>query len=83
MMVVVGSYFPTLKRYTGRKKGTIDVFDYDIVVVPINHAGYHWFYAVIYMLEKRIKIYNSSKIGSNKYHNYLLTYLQNEHKEMK
>ena len=77
------THFPRLKRILVTKKRAIDIFDYDKVFVPINYDCIHQFYAVMYMEQKRIQIYNSSELGSNKYLKHLLIYLKDEHKERK
>ena len=76
------THLPRLKHILVKKR-TIDIFDYDEVFVPINYGHIHWFYTVMYMEQKRIQIYNSSELGSNKYLKHLLIYLKDEHKERK
>ena len=76
------THFARLK-YTCSKKRTIDIFDFDKVFVPINYQNIHWYYAMMYVKQKRIQIYNSSQLGSNQYLKHLLTYLKDKHKERK
>ena len=75
--------FCKVKKYTCFKKRTSDIFDFDKVFVPINYQHIYWYYAVMYMEQKKIKIYNSSQLGSNQDFKHFLTYLKDEHTERK
>lgn len=63
-----------------------DIFDLDKLFVPLNDGNRHWRMAVVFMLEKRIAVYDSLRTARQLLLNYaqnLLRYLRDEHMEKK
>ena len=60
--------YNNVKRWTNRHfnrnlktvtNPNLNIFEFDEVLVPMNHENSHWYLAVIYMTEKRILNYDS------------------------
>ncbi|KAK7790602.1 hypothetical protein R5R35_012561 [Gryllus longicercus] len=70
----------SLKRWTR----TVDLFSYDILIIPI-HMKVHWCLAAVNFIEKRIEYYDSMHDNNNNDDcgQTLLKYLQDEHLDKK
>lgn len=70
--------FQSLKRWTRK----IDIFSFDLVLVPI-HLGLHWTLAVIDLLCKEIRYYDSMNGNNHECLKALKLYLKEEHADKK
>ncbi|CCM02182.1 uncharacterized protein FIBRA_04261 [Fibroporia radiculosa] len=61
----------------------IDIFQKDVVLIPINHANSHWTAAAINFRKKRIESHDSMGARHEKVFKYLRSYLDAEHRNKK
>ncbi|KIJ45745.1 hypothetical protein M422DRAFT_98692, partial [Sphaerobolus stellatus SS14] len=60
-----------------------DIFQKDVVLVPVNHGNIHWSLAVINFRKKRIESYDSMGMYRKNVYDLLRKYLQEEHMDKK
>ncbi|PCH33418.1 cysteine proteinase [Wolfiporia cocos MD-104 SS10] len=68
-----------LAKWTKR----IDIFDKDIVLIPVNHDNTHWTAAAINFKKKRIESYDSMGYIRHNVFKLLRQYLDDEHRNKK
>lgn len=66
-------------RNWGDKVPGGDIFELEKIFIPINVRACHWVCAVVFMQERRIKIYDSFGPGNLHHLRTLFRYLQDEH----
>lgn len=70
-----------VSRWAKRKK--VNLFEKEIIIVPINISNYHWALAVVDNVEKRITYYDSiESSGQSKVGHDLQDYMNNEAKRL-
>ena len=54
-------------KYSNVRRWTknIDIFDQEMVIIPVNNSNQHWCLAVIYMQKKEIAYYDSMNGSGN------------------
>ena len=57
----------------------VDIFGLDRLIVPVNHAGVHWFLLVAYMQQRRIRVYDSLASPRKIYLRAFIKYLRYAH----
>jgi len=57
----------------------IDIFNKDIILIPVNHQNSHWTAAAINFKEKRVESYDSMGIAKEKVFTHLRSYINAEH----
>ncbi|TFL06452.1 cysteine proteinase [Pterulicium gracile] len=60
-----------------------DIFEKDIVLIPINHGNTHWTSAAINFRKKRIESYDSMAVYHKMVFKHLRGYLDSEHRNKK
>jgi sentrin-specific protease 1 len=60
-----------------------DIFEKDVVLIPINHSNTHWTSAAINFRRKRIESYDSMSMYHNTVFKYLRGYIDSEHRNKK
>lgn len=72
--------------WSEKEKKKIDIFQHEMVFVPIHESPYHWLGLMIYMKDKRISAFDSCNTGDDHggkyYHRIILQYLQDEHQRV-
>jgi sentrin-specific protease 1 len=61
----------------------IDIFNKDVILIPVNHQNSHWTAAAINFKEKRVESYDSMGIAKEKVFMYLRSYINAEHMNKK
>ena len=57
-----------------------DLFELELVFVPVNLTASHWFLVVVFVQEKRIQVYDSIGDSYREYARTMLCYLDDVHK---
>lgn len=71
-----------VKRWSKKVPGK-DIFALDKIVFPVNMGNMHWICAVVFMTEKRIRVYDSMGSSGRRYLEALFHYLKDEHMDKK
>ncbi|KAF8898377.1 hypothetical protein BD779DRAFT_1795101 [Infundibulicybe gibba] len=61
----------------------MDIFNKDIILIPVNHANAHWTAAAINFRQKRIESYDSMGMTRSAVFRHLRAYVDAEHREKK
>ncbi|CAA9991129.1 sentrin-specific protease 1, putative [Plasmodium knowlesi strain H] len=77
-----GTYsYNKVSRWTKRKK--VDIFSFDLILIPLHVGGNHWTLGSINMREKKIKLYDSLNMSNTKFFEYMRRYLVDEMRDKK
>ena len=81
---IEGQYeYRNVKLWSKRVHGK-DIFDLDKIFFPINQDQMHWLCVVVFMVEKRIQVYDSiGPDGGQHYLDSIFQYLKDEHLDKK
>lgn len=60
-----------------------DIFQKDVILIPVNHGNVHWTLAAINFKKKRIESYDSMGVYRDNVYKKLRYYLQEEHMDKK
>jgi len=61
----------------------IDIFNKDIILIPVNHQNAHWTAAAINFKQKRVESYDSMGMAKEKVFTHLRSYINAEHMNKK
>lgn len=74
--------YAKVKRWTRRQK--VDVFEKDVIVIPVNVGQVHWTLGCLDMRSKEVRFYDSMGVSSNPtFNEFMLRYIQDEYKDKK
>eukprot|EP00397_Hematodinium_sp_SG-2012_P055693 GEMP01068160.1.p1 GENE.GEMP01068160.1~~GEMP01068160.1.p1 ORF type:complete len:334 (+),score=46.19 GEMP01068160.1:196-1197(+) len=74
--------YAKVKRWTRRQK--VDIFDLDLIIVPVNINEMHWTLGCIDMRAKKVRFYDSLGTPSNStFADFMIRYVKDEHKDKK
>ncbi|ANQ11195.1 Ulp1 protease family C-terminal catalytic domain containing protein [Plasmodium coatneyi] len=77
-----GTYnYNKVSRWTKRKQ--VDIFSFDLILIPLHVGGNHWTLGSINMKEKKIKLYDSLNMSNAKFFEYMRHYLVDEMRDKK
>ncbi|KJP88727.1 hypothetical protein AK88_01608 [Plasmodium fragile] len=77
-----GTYnYNKVSRWTKRKK--VDIFAFDLILIPLHVGGNHWTLGSINMKEKKIKLYDSLNMTNTKFFEYMRRYIVDEMRDKK
>ncbi|VWU51740.1 sentrin-specific protease 1, putative, partial [Hepatocystis sp. ex Piliocolobus tephrosceles] len=72
-----GSYnYNKVSRWTKRKK--VDIFTYDLILIPLHIGGNHWTLGAIDMKNKKIKLYDSLNKQNKNFFYHISQYVVDE-----
>lgn len=71
-----GYNYKRVQRWTKRKN--IDIFSFDMILIPLHVFGNHWTLGAIDIKRKHIKLYDSLNGENIKFFTYILKYLRDE-----
>ncbi|CRG96975.1 sentrin-specific protease 1, putative [Plasmodium gallinaceum] len=70
-----------VSRWTKRKK--VDIFSFDLILIPLHIGGNHWTLGAINIKDKKIKLYDSLNMPNKKFFEYIRRYIIDEAKDKK
>jgi len=74
--------YAKVKRWTRRQN--VDIFEKDIVIMPVNLSDMHWTLGALDFRKKRIRTYDSMGTPiNNRFVEFMLKYLNDEHQDKK
>ncbi|ETW35327.1 hypothetical protein PFTANZ_03978 [Plasmodium falciparum Tanzania (2000708)] len=77
-----GSYnYSKVSRWTKRKQ--VDIFSFDLILIPLHVGGNHWTLGSIHMKDKKICLYDSLNGSNKKFFEYMRRYIVDEMKDKK
>ncbi|GAW83714.1 sentrin-specific protease 1 [Plasmodium gonderi] len=77
-----GTYnYNKVSRWTKRKK--VDIFSFDLILIPLHIGGNHWTLGSINIKEKKIKLYDSLNMPNKKFFEYMKRYIVDEMRDKK
>ncbi|SOV16985.1 sentrin-specific protease 1 [Plasmodium sp. gorilla clade G2] len=77
-----GSYnYSKVSRWTKRKQ--VDIFSFDLILIPLHVGGNHWTLGSIHMKDKKICLYDSLNGSNKKFFEYMKRYIVDEMKDKK
>lgn len=76
-----GYNYRNVAKWTKRKK--VDIFSFDLILIPLHVGGNHWTLGVINIKEKNIKLYDSLNLQNKNFFVYIKRYIADEAKDKK
>ncbi|SBT49596.1 Ulp1 protease family C-terminal catalytic domain containing protein [Plasmodium ovale wallikeri] len=76
-----GYNYNKVARWTKRKK--VDIFSFDLILIPLHVGGNHWTLGAINIKEKNIKLYDSLNMPNKKFFEYIKQYIVDEMRDKK
>ncbi|KAI4835046.1 sentrin-specific protease 1 [Plasmodium brasilianum] len=73
--------YSKVSRWTKRKK--IDIFSFDLILIPLHVGGNHWTLGSINIKDKKIKLYDSLNMPNKKFFEYISKYIVDEIRDKK
>ncbi|CRH02765.1 sentrin-specific protease 1, putative [Plasmodium relictum] len=70
-----------VSRWTKRKK--VDIFSFDLILIPLHVGGNHWTLGSINIKDKKIKLYDSLNMPNKNFFEYIRRYIVDEAKDKK
>lgn len=76
-----GYNYKNVAKWTKRKK--VDIFSFDLILIPLHVRGNHWTLGVVNMKEKNIKLYDSLNLQNKNFFEYIKRYIADEAQDKK